>query len=202
MGREVALLDRPTLCRALETMLDYAALASVAVEYRLIGTAAALLHGVTLPAGDVDILLKRREDVDAFSAALSRCTCLVAPVWLPGSHQYFARYDVDGVEVEFSTVEWETTSDLSEAVGPGPWRHYVELCCGRHTVPTVALELRLLTELLRDRADRYRPLSAHLAAHGYDLDLVRRGLAAMDLSADRREAVLRGLAAPTGGATP
>ena len=190
MERTGALLDRTALCRALTTLLNQVAATPATIEYRLIGTAAALLHGVTLPTRDVDILLKRREDVDAFGAALSRCTCLVTPVLLHGGRQYFARYDVDGVEVEFSTVEMETPSDLFEATGPGPWRHYAELYCGRHLVPTVALELRLLTELHRDRADRYQPIIDYLAAHGCDLDLVRRGLEASGAADCLREEVL------------
>lgn len=189
MERTGALLDRTALRRALAALLDKVAATHTTIAYRLIGTAAALLHGVDLPAGDVDILVKRREDVDAFSAALSGCLCLVAPVLLHGGLQYFARYDVGGVEVEFSTIEVEPPSDLFEASGPGPWRYYAELPCGHHRVPTVALELRLLTELQRDRPDRYGPILDYLATHGCDLALVRRGLEASEMADSLRQEV-------------
>jgi hypothetical protein len=40
----------------------------------------------------------------------------------------------------------------------------------------VSLELRLTTEFLRDRPDRYRPLLAHLAANGCDRELLEQSL--------------------------
>jgi hypothetical protein len=57
-------------------VLDHAMPACAQIEYRLVGTGAALLHGVQLPAGDIDILVKEREDVDAFGSALSSFKCL------------------------------------------------------------------------------------------------------------------------------
>lgn len=176
MRQEQDRLDRPTLCRTLTTMLDCMTPEAASVDYRLIGTAASVLHGVCLPAHDVDILMRHRRDVDTFGAMLSRFRCLQAPVWMPDSRQYFARYDVDAVEVELSTVELEIDADVYEAVGTGPWRYCSTLRCGRHEVPTIALELRLITELRRNRADRYQPLIDYLAEHGCNFDLMRRGL--------------------------
>lgn len=163
------------------------------VEYRLVGTAAALLHGVELPAGDVDILVKHRDDVDAFSAALSSFRCLSAPVWLPEARQYYGSYDVGGVKVEFSTVEVESDLDTSETVGCGPWEWYVAILCGPHRVPTVALELRLITELCRNRPDRYQPLIQFMQSHGCDLDFTRRGVVAAGLAQTMQDDVLNKL---------
>ena len=159
--------------------------------YRLVGTGAALLHGVELPAGDVDLLVRERTDVDAFDAALAAFECLEPPAWLPEARQYYANYWVNGVEVGVSTVEVESDLDVIETYGPGPWeRHTVLLPCGPYRVPTVKLELRLITELYRDRPERYGPLIRHLRAHGCDLDLVRRGLAHIRLSPAMQENVL------------
>jgi hypothetical protein len=98
---------------------------------------------------------------------------------------------VNGVEVGISTVEIETDLDVLETYGPGLWeRHYVLLPCGPYLVPTVALELRLITEMHRDRPERYKPIIQHLKAHGCDLDLVRRGLAIGRLSQALQESVL------------
>jgi hypothetical protein len=148
------------------------------VTYRLVGTAAALLHGVQLPCGDVDFLFKERRGVDAFASALGGFPCITPVIYLEQARQYFTEIDVQGVEVELSTVEWEMDSDGVECIGPGPWTHYDWLACGEYTVPAVGLELRLVTELVRDRPDRFEPIIAYLRAHGCDVELVRRGLVA------------------------
>lgn len=194
MGHLNPLLDRLRVQETLIAVLDHVLPVYPDIDYRLVGTGAALLHGVDLPAGDVDILVQDRSDVDAFGAALSSFECLQPPAWLPDDDQYYANYLVNGVEVGISTVEVETELDTIETFGSGPWeRHYVLLPCGPYAVPTVKLELRLITELYRDRPDRYNPLLQCLRAHGCDLDLVRRGLAFGRLSQVEQENVLRQL---------
>jgi hypothetical protein len=146
------------------------------LRYRLVGTAAALAQGVAVVAGDIDVLVAQRADVDAFAAALTGFPCATPPTWLADARQYFARFDVGGAEVEVSTVEWPVETDTVECAGPGPWKHYVDVAVGEHLVPAVRLELRLVSELVRDRPDRIRPLISHLRQHGGDLDLVRRSM--------------------------
>jgi hypothetical protein len=145
-------------------------------DYRIVGTAAALIHGVQLPVGDIDVLVRERAGVDAFSAALSGWKSLLPLRYLEDSRQYCASYEVNGVEVQFSTVEWDNESDTGECTGPGPWTHYSLVTCGSIQVPVVNLELRLLTELARGRADRYVPIWEFIQPRGYDRDLVARGL--------------------------
>ncbi|MEV0234821.1 hypothetical protein [Nonomuraea sp. NPDC050786] len=174
---------------ALDTALTALRAADAAFDYRVGGTSAALLQGVRLPAGDIDLLVARREHVDTFAAALSSFPCLYPASWLPASSQYFTRYEINGVQLEISTVEWPVDADGMECVGPGPWRHYVVVTCGSHRVPVVRLELRLATELLRDRPDRYEPLLDHMGAHGFDSDLLRTAMNARDLPAERRRMI-------------
>jgi hypothetical protein len=121
------------------------------VRHRLVGTAAAALQGVDLPVGDIDLLVSRRQDVDAVAQALAAFPRIATPRWLPASHQYFAAYSIDGVEFSVSTVETPCSEDGWECQGPGPWRHYVTV----DGINCVRLELRLTTELLRGRPDRY-----------------------------------------------
>ncbi|GAA2376269.1 hypothetical protein GCM10010404_35130 [Nonomuraea africana] len=189
MGDGEASLRLEDVTSALETTLT--ALRAVGSDpmYRVGGTSAALLQGVHLPVGDVDLLVARREDVDTVAAALSSFPCLYAPSWLPESSQYFARYEVNGVHLEISTVEQETDSDGMECVGRGPWQHFVLITCGSYRVPVVRLELRLATELLRDRSDRYEPLLDHMAAQGFDADLLDRAMTARGLSVERQRLV-------------
>ena len=162
-------------------------------EYRLVGTSAALLHGVDMPAGDVDILLRQRQGIDAFSAALSSFECLKPPQLLEEDRQYIAIFAVDGIKVELSTVEWEADTDTIECFGAGPWRHCVDLPCGAYRIPTVSLELRLLTEWSRERPERFGPIAAFLRGTDFDTDLLRRGLVGQGLAADLVEARLETL---------
>ncbi|MFC5819685.1 hypothetical protein [Nonomuraea harbinensis] len=174
---------------ALDTALTALRAVGANPVYRVVGTSAALLQGVHLPVGDIDLLVTRREDVNAFAAALSSFPCLYAASWLPEASQYFTDYDVNGVAVGMSTMEEQVDSDGMECAGHGPWRHYVLIRCGSHRVPVVRLELRLITELLRDRPDRYEPLLDHLGTHGFDPDLLQRAMTARRLPAERRRLV-------------
>jgi hypothetical protein len=184
------MLSQQQLRETLVTVLDHSMPVCAQIEYRLVGTGSALLQGVPLPAGDIDILVKERESVDAFGAALASFTCLFSPAWMPEAGQYYADYEVNGVGVGISTVEVETESDGLECVGRGPWEHYVPIPCGPYTIPVVALELRLVSELLRDRPDRYTPLIQHMQVHGCDVDLVRRGMEGRGLPQALQEKVL------------
>ena len=194
MARSGPILDRVLLVETLTLVLDHVLPACAGIDYRLVGTGAAMLHGVDLPVGDLDVTLKERSDVDAFGTALSSFGCLFAPTWLPDTRQYYGNYAVNSVEVGLSTVEIETDSDTIETYGPGLWeKHYSLLPCGSYQVPTVNLELRLITELYRDRPDRYTPLIVYLREHGCDLDLVRRGLSRGWLPPERVESVMNQL---------
>jgi hypothetical protein len=184
------MLSQQQLRETLVTVLDHSMPACAQIEYRLVGTGSALLQGVPLPTGDIDILVKERESVDAFGAALASFPCLFSPAWMPEARQYYADYKVNGVGVGISTVEVETESDGLECVGRGPWEHYVLVSCGPYTIPAVALELRLVSELLRDRPDRYTPLIQHMRVNGCDIELVRRGMEARGLPQALQEKVL------------
>jgi hypothetical protein len=173
-------LDRAAVLEVLAAVLDAVAGVEPGVEYRLVGTAAAVLRGVDLPTMDIDFLFKERRGVDLFSAAFSSATpavCLMPPTWLPAAVQYFCRYVLSEVVVEFSTVEppQAVASDAFECIGPGPWEHFDLVALGKHQVPVVGLELRLVTEVFRNRAERYRPLAAFIGEHGGDLALYTGG---------------------------
>lgn len=184
------MLSQQKLRETLVTVLDHSMLACAQIEYRLVGTGAALLQGVSLPTGDIGILAKERESVDAFGSALASFKCRFSPAWLPEDRQYYADYEVNGVGVGVSTVEVETESDGLECVGRGPWEHYVLVSCGSYTIPAVALELRLVSELSRDRPDRYTPLIQHMRVNGCDVEFVRQGMEARGLPQALRKKVL------------
>jgi hypothetical protein len=125
------LADAVELRRVLAQVLDRLERLPGGGEYRLVGTAAALLHGAALPAGDIDLLFAARAGVDRFARALSSDPCLRRPTWLPWARQYFAEYAVDAIAVGASTVEQGTDIETHECVVSGPWRHYTFLACGR-----------------------------------------------------------------------
>jgi hypothetical protein len=170
------LRDRRDLESVLRKGFDLIAPAAPGLRYRLVGTGAACLQGVDLPVGDVDLLLARRSDVDTVAAALAHLPCPAPPQWIDITRQYFACFELDGVGFSFSTLEQPCDDDGWECQGPGPWRHSVPVDCGGHRIDCVSLELRLTTELLRNRPDRYRPILAHLATHGADRELLRQSL--------------------------
>ena len=184
------LRDRAELQRVLSLVLDLLAPDPAPFEYRLVGTGAALAQGVQLPTGDIDILVTRRAEVDRFAAALSGFRCLEPPAWLPEARQYFTHFEVDEIDVGASTVEVPTDSDAIECIGRGPWQHYVDVDFGRHVVPAVALELRLVSELIRNRPERWTPLIEHLRSHGADLELVRRSMSERGVDPTLRQQVL------------
>ncbi|MEV0622438.1 hypothetical protein AB0I81_54615 [Nonomuraea sp. NPDC050404] len=189
MGDGEPSLQLADVTTALNTALTALKAVDPSTEYRVVGTSAALLQGVHLPVGDIDLLAAQRENVDTFATALSSFPCLYPASLLPKASQYFVNYDVDGVAVSMSTVEKQADSDGMECVGHGPWRHYVLVTCGSHRVPVVRLELRLVTELLRDRPDRYEPLLGHMSVHGYDAQLLEQAMNARPLPTERQRLV-------------
>jgi hypothetical protein len=190
------LIDRPALLDVLSEILPRLQAVLGHSDYRLVGTAAALLHGCELPVGDVDFLMRDRHHVDAFADALSTHTCLVKPTFLQWSPrpnvtgQYWCRYDVDGICVEASTVEVTTESDCIEVSGSGPWTHYVSIQVGACLVPTVRTELRLATELSRHRVQKYKPIVDWMTKNGCDLTLVKRAMSARGVPAERQHDVV------------
>ncbi len=163
---------------------------SSAVEYRVVGTAAAMLRGVPLPVGDLDILLKERRGVDLFAQVLSDFPCITPPTYLADARQYFANYDVDGVKAELSTVEWETHSDAVECIGCASWEHFSLVGIDSFAAPVVALELRVVSELVRGRSKQFTVVAGFLRRNGCDIELVRRGMCAGGVPEQRQLEVL------------
>jgi hypothetical protein len=152
-------------------------------EFRLVGTASCVLRGIEMAASDVDVLFRERDAVDAWASSLLDVAEVTAgPLWLEEGRQHFARLDLGGVTVELSTVEIEVARDTGECVGAGPWVHFDHVPCGGYSVPTVALELRLITEVTRQRRDRWEPILAYLRSHPCDVALVERGLHASSVA--------------------
>ncbi|MDT0342909.1 hypothetical protein [Streptomyces litchfieldiae] len=117
---------------------------------------------------------------------------MAAPRWIEVSRLYYACYSLDGVGFSFSTLEQDCDEDGWESKGPGPWQHYVTVDCDGHRIDCVSLELRLTTEFLRDRPDRYHHLLDHLRTHGADLELLRKSLTVRGIP-ERLARLTRGL---------
>jgi hypothetical protein len=162
---------------------------------RIVGTASSLLRGVEVPAGDVDILAKDRATVDqlAREADHAGATCDAAPRWVdtPFGGQYIADYHVGTVLIEFSTVELSLPDPnyLAECAGDAPWLHFDSIDIEGYAVPVVASELRLLSDVMRGRADRWLPIASFLAKYGYDERLLSAAMARLpsELQAEVRE---------------
>ncbi len=189
-------IDRHALLEVLAEILPRLQAVLEYGDYRLVGTAAPLLLGCKLPVGDVDFLMRDRQHVDSFADALSSHDCLVLPTYLQWSPppremgQYWCRYDVGGVCIEASTVEVSAESDCIEVSGSGPWTHYVNLEAGTHLLPTVRIELRLATELSRNRVQKYEPIIDWMTKNSCDLSLLKRAMKARGVSAEKQQDVL------------
>ena len=143
---------------------------------RVVGTASSALRGIDLPVADVDILARDRNAVDELAAASgSRPATLVET---PFGHQYLADHQLAGVPVQFSTVESRNTGRerVAECVGETPWRYFSVVEVAGRSVPVVASELRLASDLMRGREDRWRPIAAHLLITGFDPELLSRAV--------------------------
>lgn len=166
-----------------------------AFRYRLIGTAAGLLRGVPVEPRDVDLLVSERAHVDTFARALGPYRCLTPPTWMASAAQYYAAFDVDGVDVEASTVERPSDSECLETIGRGPWEHFSDISVGDRRVAVVAIELRLATELRRERRDRVDAIVRWIRDHGCDGPLLKHAMDAQGLDAGTQSSVLAALAA-------
>lgn len=136
-------------------------------QVRVVGTASSVLNGIDLPAGDVDILARDRPTVDTLARAAEDAGFVIemAPAWLPPV-QYFSRCYSGKVRVEFSTIEVEGRPE------PLCWRHFTVVDLDGVSVRMEPSELRLATEVARNRPDRWIPIARHLARNGYDEDLL------------------------------
>lgn len=139
---------------------------------RVVGTASSSLRGIVLPVADIDILARDRATIDELVAASASSPATL--IETPFGRQYLAEHRVDDVPMQFSTVERDPSgrSRLAECVGETPWRHFSFVDVDGHPVPVVASELRLASDLMRGREDRWRPIAAHLVATGIDQELL------------------------------
>lgn len=143
---------------------------------RLVGTASSALRGVVLPVGDVDILARDRDTVDELVVGLGSPPATL--IETPFGHQYLADQSAAGLSVQVSTVESSATGRrrLAECVGETPWRYFSLVDVAGRPIPAVASELRLASDLMRGREDRWRPLAAHLLATGFDVELLSQAV--------------------------
>lgn len=158
--------------------------------YRLVGTTATILHGVPVPSKGVDFLMRDHESVDAFHLAMSPFKIDVPPTYLPEDKQYWASYFVDSIHVGVSTVEWPAESDGIECCGEGPWKHFTKLPWGQHNVPTVNQELRLVSELFRERPDRYQPMIRAMRGTKINVELLKRGMAERSIASEKQAQII------------
>ena len=162
------------LRRAMSVLAPIAA--SFSDEIRMVGTASSWLRGIVLPVGDIDVLARTRLTVDGLAEELNRrgVLCRMPPSLLdePGFTQYYTSFEIHDVKVEVSTVEAGTDGPLSECAGPAPWSHFDGVLFDDSRLFAVASELRLLSEVSRNRPERWEPIGRHLEDNGYDAELL------------------------------
>ena len=153
------------------------ALGSFLDDVRVVGTASSALRGIDLTVGDIDVLARNRSTVDAIAAAWTAdgWASVRAPELLTGDglDQYFASFDVLGAMIEISTVEGACQpGDLAECVGAAPWIHFDTVMVDDQAIAVVASELRLKSEIIRGRRERWEPIAAHMSETGFNQRLL------------------------------
>ncbi len=143
---------------------------------RVVGTASSALRGIELAVADVDILARDRETVDELVAVSGSPPATL--IETPFGYQYLADHQLSGVPMQLSTVESNLTGRrrLAECGGETPWRYYSLVDVAGRPVAVVASELRLASDLLRGRDNRWRPIAAHLVAIGFDVELLSQAV--------------------------
>jgi hypothetical protein len=143
---------------------------------RVVGTASSALRGIELPVADLDVLARDRGTVDELVAVSGSPPASLIDT--PFGRQYLADHLLSGVPVQFSTVESNVSGRrrLAECVGETPWRHYSLVDVAGRPVPVVASELRLASDLMRGRDDRWRPIAAHMLVNGFDVDVLSQAV--------------------------
>ena len=87
-------------------------------------------------------------------------------------------------------METATEFGCIEVSGTGPWTHYVNLRAGSHLLPTVRIELRLATELSRNRVEKYEPTVEWMVMNGCNLSLLEWAMKARGVPAERQHDIL------------
>ncbi len=168
------MVKRDQVVGALTPVLDD--VVRLSERIRLVGTASSALRGIDLPVADVDILARDRDTVDELVTASGSPPATV--IATPFGQQYLADHHLAGVPVQFSTVESDVSGRrrLAECVGETPWRYFSLVTVAGRPLPCVASELRVASDLMRGREDRWRPIAAHLVATGFDVELLRQAV--------------------------
>jgi hypothetical protein len=82
-------------------------------------------------------------------------------------------------------------SDLYECLGRAPWLHNDEVSVAGHRIPCVATELRLVSELVRGRPDRYERIFDFLEGREVDGELLARSVAHRGVAIDTHPRLAR-----------
>ena len=174
----------------LRDVLDCISTVISAEQYLLCGTAAGLFQGVFQPVRDINLLAKTRTQVDDFSHALRIYPQVEKPIYTESEKLYRATHLIRGVEVSMTALDTSQEDSENMVTSLSPWDYYTEVKIDSHTIRTEALELRLASEIARERPRHYLPLIKHLQKHGADVDLAQRAMAAKAIANDTMRKVI------------
>ncbi|TLS37080.1 hypothetical protein [Pseudalkalibacillus caeni] len=182
------------------------------IEWMLVGSAGSVLQGCEMDPGDVDIYVKRKEDVSRFAELLSEFSLpnqdnqTNSNDWYSTKgeavfHQTFpsgfswskARWNINGCDVEVvhisnaAGIPDSLTGDGIWEGGQYIWSHFKEVKAGEYTIPAVPLEIQLESNLRRKRGDRVEAILNALKTNGYDRELITKALSTQNLAKFNKE---------------
>jgi DNA-binding transcriptional MerR regulator len=151
-------------------------------QYLLCGTAAGLFQGVFQPVRDINLLTKAHKQVNGFAQAMHNFPQVLKPTYFESKKLYCTTHLIRGVEVSMAALDDYRDDAEKGDTFLNPWDHFSELQIGSYTIRAEALELRLATEIARERPRHYQPLIKHMQKHGADLELAQRAMSAKAIS--------------------
>ena len=96
--------------------------------------------GIEIATNDIDILFKTRKGIEDSHEILQKIGCLKKLEFLGiegEGGQYLAIYEIEGITMDLSTIEYEAQTDGKEYYGEGPWKHYEFIKVGKYDIPVV-----------------------------------------------------------------
>lgn len=190
----------------LSTICEIVSSRDVNIQWIIVGSVGSVLQGCEMTPGDIDIYVKKQEDVVQFAELLKpfslteKCNPSNEDGWFsskeePTYTETFpsgftwtkGRWRINGFEVE--VVNISNSAGISDSMdGEGIWeggRYIWDLSKNvgfkQYTIPVVPLEIQLESNLRRERMDRVNSIMRALKKEGYDKELLSKALSTSHL---------------------
>ncbi|WP_410769415.1 hypothetical protein [Fontibacillus sp. BL9] len=191
-----------TWSQALKTFCDLYSESNLTTEWIIVGSVGSVLQRAMMEPNDLDIYVRRREDVDQLATLMKEFNLesksglsYSDPGWLSSDEEpYFTQSFPSGFtwtkgkwkihDFHAEVVQISNPAGIPDSVdGEGIWEggKYIwdltkKVEFENHWVPVVPLEIQLESNIRRNRQDRADAILNALLTHGYDRPLLNKAL--------------------------